>query len=380
VTDPLTIPPGPDEFELSLFGPRYGECVVVHAGDGRWIVVDSCLERRTKKPVALWYLDLLGVPHGEVEMIVATHWHDDHVRGLGQLVEEAPNATLICSSALGFPEFLEVVLAFGDEDPLFTQTKRSGGILKMRRALAAIQQRGAQHVRQVLADMRLIHDTTGHHVEMWALSPSQVELQLAQKKLKQDFRAALAQLPTATVSAGSNPVTRLKPHRPNHTAVSLWLRIGDYVSVLGADLEETGNANLGWSAVVASTTRPMDRAVLVKVPHHGSATGHHQAFWPTLATAEVAGLLTPFVRGSVRLPKDSDISRLQGFCTRLYQTAPSSPASARHPKGAVRRTIDERTRSIASLHPPFGHVRVRGPLGTIGELSFQTFGSASSVA
>ncbi len=352
---------------------------MVHGGDGRWLVVDSCIEQRTKRPVALWYLEKLGVPFERIEMVVATHWHDDHVRGLGQLVEQADNATLICSSALGFSEFLEVVQAFGDEDPLFTQTKRTGGILEMRRALAAIQERGSQHVKQVLADMRIMHDTTGHHLELWALSPSQGELQLAQTTLRRDFQRALAQLPSGNTS-GSNPVGRLKAHRPNHSAVALWLRVGDHVALLGADLEETGNASLGWSAVIASTARPTDAAALVKVPHHGSATGHHQAFWSTLATPQVAGVLTPFVRGSVRLPKDSDVARLRGYCPRLYQTAPSTPASARHPKSAVRRTLDERTRSIKSLHTAFGHVRVRGPLGNPGELSFQTFGAGRSIA
>jgi len=34
------IPPDPSETEISVFGARKGECIVIHA-DGLWFVVDS---------------------------------------------------------------------------------------------------------------------------------------------------------------------------------------------------------------------------------------------------------------------------------------------------------------------------------------------------
>src|SRR6516164_161156 len=33
-------PPRPDQVEISVFGPSYGECIVAHLGHGNWIVVD----------------------------------------------------------------------------------------------------------------------------------------------------------------------------------------------------------------------------------------------------------------------------------------------------------------------------------------------------
>ena len=36
--------PRRDEVEVTLFGPGYGESVVVHAGVDDWLVVDSCLD------------------------------------------------------------------------------------------------------------------------------------------------------------------------------------------------------------------------------------------------------------------------------------------------------------------------------------------------
>ena len=77
-------PPRDDEFELTLLGPGYGESIVMHVGEGAWVLVDSC--GRANAPAALEYLGTLGVDPAEaVKLIVASHWHDDHVRGIEQM-------------------------------------------------------------------------------------------------------------------------------------------------------------------------------------------------------------------------------------------------------------------------------------------------------
>ena len=74
--------PCTDEVELTLLGPGYGESVVVHIGQGRWVIVDSCITD-AREPQALDYLLSIGVdPAAAVTLIVATHWHDDHIRGM----------------------------------------------------------------------------------------------------------------------------------------------------------------------------------------------------------------------------------------------------------------------------------------------------------
>ena len=50
-----------DVIEVSLFGPGYGECVVLHLGAGEWVIVDSCLDHRTGQPATLVYLSSLGI-------------------------------------------------------------------------------------------------------------------------------------------------------------------------------------------------------------------------------------------------------------------------------------------------------------------------------
>ena len=102
-------PPGPNEIELTLTGPGYGECLISHIGNGDWIIIDSCLDKQ-KLPAALSYLRSLGVdPAKNVRLVVATHWHDDHIRGMGDLVETCVEANFWCSAALCEEEFLAMV-------------------------------------------------------------------------------------------------------------------------------------------------------------------------------------------------------------------------------------------------------------------------------
>src|SRR5262245_39431332 len=105
-------PPQSDELELSLFGPGKGECVVVHLGHGDWMVVDSCPGEDNSRAVALDYFGRLGIDVGrQVKLVVVSHWHDDHIRGISQVVQEAASARFACSGALQNEEFFTLVAA-----------------------------------------------------------------------------------------------------------------------------------------------------------------------------------------------------------------------------------------------------------------------------
>ena len=94
------IPPDENEFEVVLLGPGYGESIVLHIGYGAWVIVDSCINHEGK-PRALEYLESIGVnPAQGVDLIVATHWHDDHIRGMAKLVEVCSKANFCCTNAL----------------------------------------------------------------------------------------------------------------------------------------------------------------------------------------------------------------------------------------------------------------------------------------
>ena len=66
---------------------------------GCWLT--RALTSRRRVQPALEYLQRIGHnPASSVRLIVATHWHDDHIRGLAEVVRTCAAADFYCSSAL----------------------------------------------------------------------------------------------------------------------------------------------------------------------------------------------------------------------------------------------------------------------------------------
>jgi beta-lactamase superfamily II metal-dependent hydrolase len=371
VTFPLSRPSSA-EIEVSLFGPRYGECLVIHVGDGDWIVVDSCVGPRTSQPVALEYLQQIGVDASrQVQLIVATHWHDDHVRGISELVAACPRAEVYCSAALQVREFYEALVVYGAENPLNLQSKASAGVRELRRVLDVL---GDRTLALALASARIWQRTTktGDRAEVWSLSPSQLEVRLTQRMLGREFRRLLHD----GGQVGRQPAGRIARPRHNHGAVALWITVGKIELLLGSDLEEPGHAGLGWTAVVRSTTRPKGLASFVKVPHHGSKSGHLDAMWTDMTQADCISGVTPFILGRHKLPTEADIARIKEHRPTLYQTAPARARTAKVAVSAVRKTIAEAARRFEDRHPPFGQVRWRKAIGTPAPPTVEMNGAA----
>lgn len=105
-------PPAAHEIEVSLLGPGYGEAVAVHLGDGAWLLVDSCVDPGSKAPASEIYLDKIGVDPSQVRTIVASHWHDDHVRGISRLSVRYKDAEFAIPAVLNNGEATAFLAAY----------------------------------------------------------------------------------------------------------------------------------------------------------------------------------------------------------------------------------------------------------------------------
>lgn len=312
-------PPQTDQIEVTVFGPGYGECIVVHIGDGRWIIVDSCKVKRGSQPVALQYFDQIGVNAStQVELIIITHWHDDHIRGAAELVDSCPNAGLCFSEAFTEDEFLRFL-------SVYSSTKMSShgtGVDEFTAILEKIKEparkiyRGGQDKRILnLPGADLSH---GHPCEVWTLSPSGFQVT--------ESEARFATL----IPEAQETMRRAVPGGQNNHSVAAWISIGDENIVLGADLETTKDVRAGWDSVLNSKNRPNGAVGLFKVPHHGSETGHHVGLWASVLRKDVNAIVTPWNR-SQGLPRKEDMDRLTGQTKNLYLTSqPSALFRARH--------------------------------------------------
>ena len=247
-------PPGDDEFELVLLGPGYGESIVLHVGNGTWVVVDSCLDP-DGRPGALRYLESIGVdPVHSVVLIVATHWHDDHIRGMSRLVELCPDAQFCCASALCDKEFLTLVGAL--EGWHFSAT--GSGFREIYGVFSHLRNVGKSPTH-ALAN-RVVFRKDGCTIS--SLSPGDGV-----------FQRFLASVGRLIPRQGGNK-TRIQSLSPNEVAVALWVECGGNSLLLGADLERRG-----WAAILGDTDRPTGKASVFKIPHHGSAGANEPAVW-----------------------------------------------------------------------------------------------------
>lgn len=345
------VAPRSDQVEISLFGPGYGECVVAHVGDGDWIIVDSCPRwSGDSRPVALAYLDALGVDVGRhVRVVVVSHWHDDHIRGMAEVVRNCPKATVVCSDALRSSEFHELVYAAGERSMMSSSgASEFRGILEEleRRALTGVSPES--FLRWASVDRLLWRRSGAVPVRLVALSPSDAT------KL-----AAFQDIARLAPEAGT-PKRRLPIPRPNHVSVVLQLQVGGRCALLGSDLEQQGDTG-GWNAIVGSAYGQGEAVGYYKVAHHGSHTGDDDQVWDTLVDDSAVATLSPFVRGGQRLPTDDDLRRIDSRGRDAYISSPPRGRKPLFKSRAAERAARDAVRKIEVVGGRPGHVRARTP-------------------
>jgi len=348
--------PPADEVELIVFGPGYGESIAVHVGDNNWLLVDSCFDAAKKRPASLDYLERIGVSFDRVKVIVATHWHDDHVKGLAEIVKCCTSATLQVSSVFNDREALAFLSAYGG-------------------ATAAVHTRGAKELHEAIrssndaayASQRTIlwEDTIqGRKMRAVAFSPTP-------QAVVQFIARVSSFLPD-----NPDPINHAPELKPNLETVVISIDLGSDGILLGSDLEN--HDEHGWSAVIGNEwcLTKNQKASAYKVSHHGSATGDHPRIWGDLLLMDPMSVLTPFMNGSVKLPKDTDRSRIVANSAQAYISSNGTMKSKLNP--SLLKQMGQVGSNIVPLEGGFGAVRFRKKLGA-QKWNVELFGQAQEM-
>lgn len=358
----LSTPPKADELEICVFGPGTGEAILVHCTGNEWICIDCTSNEGNCWP--LWYLSQIGVQPDAVRMIVATHWHSDHVNGISELVRVCRRAQFVCSAAFRTDEFKQIVARFSSEEvgvsrlPL-SETKKCFDILADRSREAAYRPPKLAQADQTLDRFSV----ASRNVEVFALSPSPQDRLNAMKAFARYF------VPV------EEPATGLSPIDQNHASVVIVVRLDDEHLLFGADLERTSSQHTGWNAVVASTIRPQALSSLFKVPHHGSSNAQCDDVWRLMLIQSAHAVVTPY--DASRLPRPEGIQWLTARTPHAYATGHLAGANVRR-RSEVDRTIKENTKDFSSLRLPEqpGVIRFRKSAGAQCNWSVEMFGDA----
>lgn len=371
----LTVPPRPEELEVSILGPGYGESIAVHIGDGRWVLVDSCVEPTSRGPGSVQYLRQMGLDVSQcVEMVVASHWHDDHVRGIAATLRDCTNAKFAMSGALLRGDFVKLVERYGN--PMMQESSGLDEFAQVFDILQARKQAGSFMNSPKLAIMdrtllQLSIEAVGGmtQVKIVSLSPSDASIM----KAEVHFAQLLPQ-------AGSIK-KRIPCPGPNHSSVVLWIEAGEEKVLLASDLEATDDPMTGWSVILDNRIGLSGKASVFKVPHHGGESGHEPRVWSELLLSEPCAVLSPFRLGGVLLPTPNDAARITRLTPHAYITAP--PIERRHKWGTriVRETVRDATRWMRNVHCGWGQIRLRRALTTPdASWELELFGDASTLS
>lgn len=330
--------PSVDEVEITVFGPGFGEAIAVHVGAGNWILVDSCIDPNTKLPASRTYLQTIGVQPIQVKTIIASHWHDDHVKGISGLASYYPEAEFLMSAALNNTEATAFLSAHNETTApgLSRGTNELYKVINLRDKVFHVMQRSS--VMEVNAN--------GRNVRVVALSP-------APATFSQSIANFAQYLPN---KSGGSPVNHAPELKPNLEAVVIHIDFDGDAALLGSDLED--HHSCGWTAVVADQwCRSKPPGSAYKVAHHGSHTGEHPQIWATLLTRNPTACITPFNRGNVKLPTDEDKKRIKSKtqCAYISSGATGRPEMDR----AILKRLGDICNKLARVNSGFGAIRLR---------------------
>lgn len=340
--------PASDEIELALLGPGFGEAVCIHVGDGKWVLIDSCVISGVEGPAPLQYLQDLGASGADVCALIASHWDDDHIRGFADLMKACVNALPVMSLAFGQKDFLAYVEAHSQ--PL--TTKARGGVREIRETFQVLEEsqrtslKGAMEAKQIFNTSAFTF-SHGQDFELWTLSPSTEEFEnfltwigSCMPQVRETRRVAISQ-------------------KRNDLSVVAHVRVGDIAVLAGGDLERRG-----WGALLANVAGPTTKASAYKIAHHGGASGDAPGIWSQLLEADPVAVLAPWRLGGGDLPTKSDASRILANAKSSFSTATVPDKAAKHRPAAVKRQLrlmGVNPRSVAS-EP--GMIRLRRKLGS----------------
>ena len=370
--DNFTLAPDSNEIEVSIFGPGYGECVLVHVGFNNWFIIDSCIDPIYKDPIPLAYLDAINVDPGtSVKQVIATHWHDDHIRGIGETFKICESGEFVCSIALSSKEFLTLVNAYNERSMI-----DGTGINEMQKVIEKLSWRKDNSVpnftpKFAKANLPLWRNTLGHATSsytcsIYALSPSDTAVLASQLDISK------------LLPLEKQPKRALISTSPNRASVVIWVNIGEYNILLGSDLEEAGDGSSGWSGILKSSLRPSGKASYFKVPHHGSSTAHNDRVWTEMLHENPVATLTPYVNGSTKLPNNIDINRISSKTNQAFVTTRPERTSSTRKRGApVDKMIKETVKNIKEIYTSIGHIRLRFKPGKKEQI--ELFGNAYKI-
>ncbi len=296
---------------LHVLNAGKGESVVLELPGHRWGVVD-CYAPTPDDPETnptTRFLSERGV--GELEFLCLTHPHDDHYRGMSDLIRRFPPKQFWRSAAMTPPHLYGYCLdALGSCGDARYAQQSATDYWKLLDHVRTLRASGLEE-RPVCGPMPLYPPQVSitpsaapAEVSIWAVGPPPGQVGLYQDGLARCFDAQ-----------GRVRFDRSQPN-PNNVSVALLVIYGETRILLGGDLEQEG-----WSEVLTNLRDPAEElpSHVVKVSHHGSSNGYCDGLWTILAgRGKPVSVITPYWKS--KLPSREGLEEIRRHSRRVFTT------------------------------------------------------------
>lgn len=294
---------------IIVFGPGYGESIVIYLPDLGWGIIDSCLinfKKRKYNP-ALEYLKQLNVDR--LAFLILTHPHLDHYKGIEHILFHYSGAIdrIGYYSGEGLKEYASYLArkkilnepglkTFSDIFLLIEKAKKSGAnIIKLSERKEVIRK-------------GLYKNNT---IEMISLSPSED----SEKKYIERLYKFIPKVKGASIKD-------LKDSEQNIISSAIWCEINNVRFIFGSDLENGTNFS-GWSGVLNNLDSPNLSATFVKIPHHGSPNAFNENIWKIFSNDSKVpvSVTTPYIKSRALRPDPVILKKISNYTKNIYVTS-----------------------------------------------------------
>lgn len=357
------------EIEITLIGTGggYGESIVIKIAND-WILIDSCVNPNSKENLSANYLKRIGVDLAtEVKLIICTHWHQDHIKGLSNLLGLCKSAKFVMPAVNDKKKFLRFITLDGIKSVKggFSSTE------EFAKCLQICIDRNMSPIR-ASSNKLLYRSVLGHgvvdkeSVEICSLSPSESVIS--------HFDKELGNLLSKKLSIVSVP-----EKDANDKSVVILLNNNGFSALLGADLEVNKKEDEGWLDIINNSLMVRNKVGLFKIPHHGSENGYDVRIFEKFISDNAILKLTPWNR-SVKLPDLSMMEVYRNHSDEVFITSPVSRILTKPKKRSkqIQKMAEEFSRSLSEMKFEMGIVRSRvdvlNPIPVV-----ETFGNAIKI-
>lgn len=312
--------PADDEIEITTIGPGFknGESVLIHYGEGNWMIIDSC--KANNEVLPLEYLSAINVSLDNVKTVICSHWHKDHYYGLHDILRNCQKADFKIAKIGNFSNFVQYLLKANE-----IQTNMASGWKEFEKCLDVLERFGQRKPKYIYHD-QLIDSCDKYDVNLHCLGPSDEAMNAFDQLL-------------VRIDVNNPKEEKLNILEENMTSLSVSLSYNDQTALIGCDAEvnrknkralyncrcDCNEAKISGLCNVIHDSRVFSKLIpfnFVKIVHHSSVTGYCPKFWEEdVDDKNLIGVTSIFkTNNGENLPQKDMLQRHQSHCSHHYIT------------------------------------------------------------